>query len=193
MALRKPKTILYRRKREKRTDYKRRRHLLLSGKPRLVVRFTNHRIIAQVVKFAAVGDAHVAAVDSAALLKKHGWKYSYKNTPAAYLTGLAIGKLAVAKGEKEAILDTGFPTPLRKGKQYAFLKGVLDSGLEVPHGGDEIFPDEGRISGEHIAAYAKHLQSSGEYEKRFTEYLKNNVKAEEITAQFEKVKQALVG
>ena len=49
MANRKPKTVLYRRKREKKTNYAKRLTLLLSRKARLVVRFTNQRVIAQLV------------------------------------------------------------------------------------------------------------------------------------------------
>lgn len=149
MARRKIKTVLYRRKREQKTNYKKRLHLLLSKTPRVVVRFTNTRVIAQLVEFTPAGDRVLVGLDSTAL-KKQGWTHSLKNSPAAYLTGLLFGKTALGKGQKEGILDTGFRTPLHKGKTYAFLKGVLDSGFEVPHGGEEVFPHEDRIQGKHI-------------------------------------------
>ena len=144
----KPKPVVYRRKREHRTSYTRRLSLLLSGKPRLVVRLTNQRFIAQLIKFTPQGDQVLIAMDSFAL-KKIGWTYSCKNTRAAYLTGLWFGKKAVEQKIKEAVLDTGFKSPLKKGKIYAFLQGVVDSKLKVAHG-EGIFPSEDRIMGKHI-------------------------------------------
>ena len=51
MATKKPKTVAYRRKREGKTNYKKRLSLLLSQKNRVVVRFTQTQIIGQVVSF----------------------------------------------------------------------------------------------------------------------------------------------
>lgn len=144
----KPKTVMYRRKREKRTDYGNRKKLLMSGKSRLVLRFTNKRVLAQLVDFTTKGDIVKVGVDSSAL-SKLGWKGAGSNTSAAYLTGLLLGKKALGKGCRQAILDTGLKRPYHKGKAYGFLKGVLDSGLEIPHG-EEVFPPEDRISGKHL-------------------------------------------
>lgn len=148
MTSKKPRTVLYRRRREQKTNYKQRLKLLASRKLRLVVRFTNQRVISQLIKFEEKGDKIVAEADSTAL-KKLGWGCSGKNFPAAYLTGLLIAKNAVKKGFTEAILDAGLKSPLKKSKTYAFLKGALDGGLNVPHG-DDMFPTEDRIMGKHI-------------------------------------------
>ena len=177
MARNKPKTILYRRKREQKTNYTKRLKLLLSQKLRLVVRFTNQKVIAQLVEFTTSGDKVLVGIDSTAL-KEFGWQYSYKNFPAAYLTGLLLGKKAIEKGHKEAILDTGLKLVLKKGKIYAFLKGSLDSGMDVRHS-DEILPDENRIKGKHIETYAQ--------------YLKSGSVPEGISSQFEKIKQKIMG
>jgi len=149
MTNRKPKTVLYRRRREQKTDYNKRLSLLKSRKSRLVVRLTNQRVIAQVVKFTTAGDLVVTAVDSFHL-KELGWSGSCKNIPACYLTGLAIGKKALSKGEKEAILDTAQTYPFKGGRILAFLKGAVDSGLAIAYGSEEIFPSAARISGEHL-------------------------------------------
>lgn len=152
MAQRRPKPVPFRRKRDGRTDYKKRLSLLLSKKPRLVVRLTNLQVIGQIVEFKTDGDVVVAAINSLSL-KKLGWKDSCKNIPAVYLAGLMLGKKALAKGQKEAVFDTGFRNPIHKGKLYAFLKGVLDSGLNVPHGdGEKIFPTTERLRGEHLSS-----------------------------------------
>lgn len=191
MASRRPRTVLYRRKRESKTSYPKRLKLLLSDKKRLVIRMTNNKILAQLVEFSAKGDKVIVSVDSSAL-KKLGWNYSCKNFPAAYLTGLLFGKRSLEKGQKEAILDTGSAAPLHKGKIYAFLKGVLDSGMNVPHGSEEVFPTEERIKGEHIKQYADKIKTDKEtYEKRFGQYLKNNAEPGKIVEIFENVKEKI--
>ena len=48
--------VPFRRKREGKTDYRRRLKLLLSGKPRLVVRKTSNHAIAQLVEYTLQGD-----------------------------------------------------------------------------------------------------------------------------------------
>ena len=101
MATRKPKPVLYRRRREGKTNYLKRRKSLLGRELRLVVRTTNQKIIAQIVSFENKGDRILAAVDSS-VLKKLGWNYSGKNIPAAYLTGLLLGRKAIKKGIKKA-------------------------------------------------------------------------------------------
>jgi len=47
-------------------------------------------------------------------------------------------------------------TPVKGSRVFAALKGAVDAGLKVPHS-ESILPDESRIKGEHIAAYAKSL------------------------------------
>jgi large subunit ribosomal protein L18 len=178
MSSRKPKTVLFRRKREKKTNYAKRLSLLLSRKNRLVVRFTNQRIIAQLVSFTTTGDKVLLGLDSFAL-KKEGWKHSCKNIPAAYLMGLYFGKVALKNNLEEAIIDTGFKTPQQKGKLYAFLKGAIDSGMKIPHGDESIFPDDARLSGEHIKNHATLLKDKGG--SQLAQYLKNNSKLEAIT------------
>ncbi len=148
MAKLSPRTVPYRRAREQKTNYKKRLHLLLSGKPRLVVRLTNRRAIGQIVSFETQGDRVVAATDSFSL-RKFGWKSSTASIPSAYLTGLLLGKKAAAKGYKEAVVDTGFRRPAKKGRMYALVKGALDAGMDIPHDQD-IFPPEERLQGKHL-------------------------------------------
>ncbi|MEM3054745.1 MAG: 50S ribosomal protein L18, partial [Candidatus Bathyarchaeia archaeon] len=145
--------VPYRRRREGKTDYRKRKALVISGKPRLVVRGTLKNIAIQIVAAKPYGDEVLVSAHSREL-KNYGWKAPRGNLPAAYLTGLLCGFKAKAKGIKEAILDIGLRTPSKGARVFAALKGVLDSGLEVSHG-EEKLPDEKRIRGEHIAQYAK--------------------------------------
>jgi large subunit ribosomal protein L18 len=191
MATKKPKTVAYRRKREGKTNYKKRLSLLLSQKNRVVVRFTQTQIIGQVVSFEPKGDKVIVSNNSLNL-KKLGWDYSCKNIPASYLAGLDLGKKAVSKGIKEAILDTGFKSPLRKGRVYAFLKGVMDAGVQIPNKSDDIFPSQDRIEGKHIESYADSLKSNDvALNKQFSKYLKNKVQPQGISAKFNEIKQKI--
>ena len=65
--------VPYRRRREGRTDYKLRRALVRSGKPRAVVRLTNKYVIVQVSEADIRGDI-VRASASSRELAKLGWK-----------------------------------------------------------------------------------------------------------------------
>ncbi len=140
--------LLHRRRREKRTDYNLRLSLLKSGKFRLVVRKSNNYITGHIVKYEKNGDRTLASVSSR-LLKKMGWKNSCGNIPAAYLTGLILGKRAKEKDIKEVVLDLGLQTSTKGNRVYALLKGVSDSGLEVGYS-EDVLPSEDRIKGKHI-------------------------------------------
>jgi len=150
--------VQFNRKKKNLTNYRSRLKLLLSGKERLVIRKTSKQIIVQLTKFDGKGDLVVTSASSNQL-KKHGWQLGLKNIPAAYLTGLLAGKAAVQKNVKEAVLDVGLSKPVHKGRIYAALKGVVDTGLKVPLS-KEVFPSEDRISGKHLSAEATEVFSS---------------------------------
>jgi large subunit ribosomal protein L18 len=142
-----PRTrVPFRRRREGRTNYRTRLALLKSQETRLVVRRTNGNVIVQFVDWTQGGDA-VKATAVAQELAKLGWEGSAKNTPAAYLTGLLAGKRAAAAGVESAVLDIGRHTPTKGSRVFAALKGVLDAGIDVPHGGEDIYPSEDRLNG----------------------------------------------
>lgn len=147
----------YRRRRELKTDYKQRIALLKSGKPRLVVRKTNKYIIAQIVVSKEAQDYTVIGITSK-ILQKYGWKYSFKNLPACYLTGLIIGKLALKNGINEAVLDIGLNRVTKGNRIFTVLKGAVDAGLKIPHS-KEILPSEDRIKGLHIANYLEKFKN----------------------------------
>lgn len=145
-----PRTrVPFRRRREGKTDYKARLGLLKSGETRVVVRRSNGNVTVQFVDWAEEGDV-VKCTAVGQELQKLGWNGSAKNTPAAYLTGLLAGKRAMENGIDEAVLDIGRHAPVRGSKVFAALKGVLDAGVYVPHGSDEIYPSEDRLSGEFL-------------------------------------------
>ncbi len=184
-------SLPYRRRREGKTDYKLRRALVKSGKPRAVVRLTNKYVTVQITDATLTGDI-VRASASSRELPKLGWKGGLGNLPSAYLTGALAARRAIARGVKEAILDLGLKGPTKGSKLFAVLKGLADSGLAVPHSPERL-PSMERIGGSHIASYAKSL--AGEhvvYKKRFSAYLSRGLKPEELSGHFEEVRKAVL-
>lgn len=184
--------VPFRRRREGKTDYKARKALLLSGKPRLVARGSLKNMIIQIVIAKPSGDEVTVSAHSRELAKKYGWKAPRGNLPAAYLTGLLCGLKAKAKGVKEAILDMGLRSPSKGARGFAVLKGILDAGVNVPHS-EEKFPEEKRIRGEHIAEYAEDLASNPEeYQTRFSKYLEQKLPPEKLPKHFSEVKKGII-
>jgi len=146
-------SVKYRRKREQKTNYKKRLNLLKSHSIRLVVRPTNKNILAQLVEYEADGDKILSHAKSTELAKL-GWKYSKSNTPSAYLVGLLCGIRAKEKGVEAAILDSGLHPHIKGSKIYACVKGLLDAGIAIPID-EEVIPGEDRITGKTIASYVK--------------------------------------
>ncbi|MHC1593439.1 MAG: 50S ribosomal protein L18 [Methermicoccaceae archaeon] len=141
--------VPFRRRREGRTNYRKRLALLLSEKPRMVVRKSNKDVLIQLVEFSREGD-RTALTCSTRMLKKYGCEPPFKSVPAAYLTGLLFGYRAVESGYDGAVLDIGLAPSTKGGKVYAAVKGALDAGLHVPCD-ENMLPDDRRLMGEHIS------------------------------------------
>lgn len=173
-------TVPYRRKREGRTNYKKRLAMLKSRTPRLVIRKTNRQIILQIVEYSPKGDKIFCAVQSSSL-KKLGWSQSFSSIPAAYLAGKLLSSKAKEKKHnfQELIVDIGLHTPVKGNRLYSAVKGVVDGGLKV-NCSEEIFPKEDRMHGKHIEAHAKLNKA------RFT---KTN--PEKISEEFKKISQMI--
>lgn len=139
-----------RRRREGRTNYRKRLKLLKSRKTRIVVRKSLKNTQVQFVEYHEEGDKVIASATSQELVSKYDWKYPTSTTPAAYLTGLLAGKRAVEKGINEGILDTGRYPPVTGSKIFAALKGASEAGIECTYNEEKI-PSEDRILGKHLS------------------------------------------
>ncbi|PSK39559.1 60S ribosomal protein L5 [Candidozyma pseudohaemuli] len=156
----------FRRRREGKTDYYQRKRLVAqhkakynSPKYRLVVRFTNKDIIAQIVSSQIVGDIVLTAA-YAHELPRYGIKHGLTNWSAAYAVGLLVARRALQKlgldetyqgveeveGEYElteavedgprpfkVFLDIGLQRTTTGARVFGVLKGASDGGLYVPH------------------------------------------------------------
>jgi len=141
--------VHFRRRREGRTDYRVRLRLLSSGASRAVVRCSGRRVRVALIDFDPRGDRVLASADSAELGKLAFPASSLASTPAAYLTGYLAGLRAKSRGAEGAVLDAGLHHPTAGGRLAAALKGLIDAGLKIPHGGEQ-FPSAERLAGAHL-------------------------------------------
>jgi len=136
--------VLKRRKRERKTDYLRRLKLLKSGLPRIVFRKTNRYVISQYVESEAAQDKIIFGLTSKDLLK-YGWpekfKGSLKSIVASYLVGYLTGKKILKDKLKKPIIDLGMLRSVKKSKVFAFINGLIESGVDIKCP-DENFPNK---------------------------------------------------
>jgi len=164
--------VKFKRRREGKTDYYARKRLVAqdktkynSPKYRLVVRFSNKDVIAQIVSATITSDVVLAAA-YAHELPRYGLKVKHcKDYAAAYATGLLLARRVLAKlgldkayvgkeapdgahflveeaGEKRpflVLLDVGLHCTSTGARVFGAMKGAADGGLEVPHN-DRRFP-----------------------------------------------------
>jgi large subunit ribosomal protein L18 len=139
-------TKILKRIRSEKTNYKKRKIMLMSKRDFISINVTNENTQVQILKPDISGDKVLASAHSRFLLKD-GWKGSRKNIPAAYLTGYYAGKKALSKGVSNAIVYSG--TRKYTQRMAAVVKGVVDAGLQVPSN-EETFPPKERINGDHL-------------------------------------------
>ncbi|HET6779653.1 MAG TPA: 50S ribosomal protein L18 [Nitrososphaera sp.] len=176
--------------REDKTNYRKRSAILIGRHLFVTVRVSDQNVVAQVLKPTPTGDIVIASAHSREL-SKHGWKGAFNNLPACYLTGMLLGKKALAKEINTAILYIGknhFTS-----RVGACTKGIVDAGVNMPVSGESL-PAEERISGHHIAEYSRTLKGNQEeYNSRFSAILKNGLKPEDYPLHFEEIKSKISG
>jgi len=158
--------VAKRRRRQGKTDFQARRKMIRQDKNkynnrkyRLIVRFTNSKVICQVAYATIAGDRIVSQANSTELTK-YGVPVGHKNYAAAYCTGLLaarrtlkkFGQDEMIKGKEElngeeyhieeeetekrpfkCILDVGIRRTCVGARMWGALKGAADGGLHVPH------------------------------------------------------------
>ncbi|KAJ8108594.1 hypothetical protein OPT61_g8064 [Boeremia exigua] len=161
--------VKYKRRRQGKTDYYARKRLITQAKNkynapkyRLVVRFTNKDIVAQIVT-SEIGGDKVFMAAYAHELKAYGITHGLTNWSAAYATGLLLARRVLKKleldehftGVEEAdgeyniteaveidgeerrpfkvFLDVGLTRTSTGARVFGAMKGASDGGLFVPH------------------------------------------------------------
>merc|ERR1711953_704539 len=162
----------FRRRRQGKTDYYARKRLVVNSKDkydtkkyRMVVRFTNKRVISSIQYSTIRGDMTVASADSYEL-KRYGVSKGLTNYAAAYATGLLLARRLLKdkkideqfKGQAEAdgklyniadadnerrpfkaYLDVGLVRTTTGNRVFGAMKGACDGGLNIPHN-EQRFP-----------------------------------------------------
>merc|ERR1711934_325888 len=196
--------VKWRRRREGKTDYFARKRLInqeknkyFTPKFRLVVRFTNKDIVAQIVSAKIIGDEVLTAA-YAHELTKFGLpaKVGLTNYAASYCTGLLVARRALTKlgladkyaGAEEvngsafiveemddgprpfkAVLDVGLKRTTTGSRSFGVMKGAADGGLLIPHN-EKRFPGFDRDSKELDAeVHKEHIM--GSHVKEYMELL----------------------
>lgn len=185
--------VKYRRRREGKTDYYARKRLVAQSKNkyntpkyRLVVRFTNKDVIAQVAYAKIEGDQIIASAYSHEL-PRYGIKVGLTNYAACYATGLLVARRLLTKlgladqyeGNTEAaapgedgglyhveaegdsrpfrcFLDVGLVRTTTGAKVFAVMKGAVDGGLDIPHN-EKRFPGYDKESNDWVDTLREHV------------------------------------
>ena len=152
MAHGKSQRLRMKRRRNGQTDYRRRMKLLRGGSPRAVVRVSNTQVTCQLAEFGTDGDRILASITGKTLVDSYSWPLdeSRKSVPACYLAGYALAKAAISAGHGEAVLDIGLSASSSGSRVFSALKGMVEAGLEIPHG-DSVLPGDERSTGTHIS------------------------------------------
>jgi len=176
--------------REGKTDYRKRKAILVGRHVFASIRISNENVIVQITKAEVKGDRVLVSAHSRELLK-YGWRGSRKSMPACYLVGLLAGKKAKTKGIDSCIIYTG----LRgfTSRIAACTKGLIDAGLKIPVDDDSL-PNEDMIMGRHIVDYANLLKShdTNVYNKRFSALIARGLKPEDYIEHFKDVKDNIL-
>lgn len=176
--------------RDDKTNYRRRAAILIGRRSFVTVKVSDQNVAAQVLKPTPTGDIVLASAHSRELAKQ-GWKGALNNLPACYLTGMLLGKKALGKGVKNAVLYIG--KDHFTSRVAACMKGIVDGGVSMPVS-EESLPEQERITGQHIAEYASTLkENQEEYNSRFSAILKNGLSPEDYPSHFEEIKSRLSG
>ena len=112
-----------------------------------------------------------------------------KNLPGAYLTGYYLGHLAGERNVKNAIVYSGVGRFVHGSRIASVINGAKDAGLEIEVD-EEILPEESRLTGKHIADYAKKLEKDDKVklDKLFSKALSSGLNLSEYPSHFESVK-----
>jgi len=104
-----------------------------------------------------------------------------------------------------AFLDVGLRRTTNGSRVFAALKGAVDAGIEIPHsaskwvGYDSEAKDldsqtfRKRLLNGHVGDYMKRLstEDNAAYNKRFSQYIKNGIKPDEVESSWLKVHKAI--
>ncbi len=179
----------FRRRREAKTDYRKRIACVKGGLDRVVARKTNTRIIGQISRYAEKGDITLAYADSAELAGL-GWP-ARANRSTAYLVGRLLARKARARPDLKAelVLDIGLSSPVRNSIPFALAKGCIDGGLRIRNSIEIDAKVYNCADAKHIAALKD--KEPERYRRQYSGYIKAGIAPESLSALFTKVNEMI--
>jgi large subunit ribosomal protein L18 len=183
---------IFKRRRTSKTDYRKRRGLIMGRQNFLTASTSGRYIHAQIHRADKRGDITLVSSSSRDLGKKLGWRGSGKNLSSAYLTGYLLGKKSISSGVLSATYYCGLNRFVHGSRIASLIKGVKDAGLDIPIGEDAL-PDEDRLKGRHIASYAQTLESEDKnaFNRFFSKILSSGLDPKSYPNHFEETKAAI--
>lgn len=183
--------VKWRRRREGKTNYYKRKRLLIQDKQkynnakyRLVVRISNKNTLCQLIYSRLEGDFILSSSYSNKLCKI-GLASGNNNFSTSYINGLYLSKkfflenFSFSKNKNKmknnfnVILDTGLARITTGNKIFAAMKGSVDGGFTIPHN-EKRFPGykknenfdiesmKNRIEGKHVMEFMELLKEEDE-------------------------------
>jgi large subunit ribosomal protein L18 len=149
-----------RRKREGKTNYKKRLALLLSHKARLVIRKSNDNITLQIINYNTEGDKTMVTAHTREL-KGFGYEGHGGNARAGYLVGYLGGVRAINSKFTDVVPDIGRVSPVKGSAVFAVILGALEAGLNIPYSEDILPPKQGFVDLEKIKKKIKGAKNHG--------------------------------
>lgn len=196
--------VKWRRRREGKTNYYKRKKLLIqdkqkynSAKYRLVVRMSKRNILCQLIYSRLEGD-FVLGSSYSNKLSILGLPFENNNFSTSYINGLYLANKFfkenfsftksknLLKNNFNVILDTGLARITTGNKLFAAMKGAVDGGFNIPHN-EKRFPGykknedfdvetmKERIEGKHVMEFMELLKEEDE-EKYFKQFASLNKK-----------------
>jgi large subunit ribosomal protein L5e len=139
------------------------------------------------------------------LLSKLNLADKYQGTTTVDGNDYHVEELADGPRPFRAFLDVGLHRTTTGAKVFAALKGACDGGLDIPHSETRFvgYDKEAKslkaevlkkhIFGGHIADWMKQVreENKSQYEKQFSEYVKNKIKPEDLESKWVAVHKAI--
>jgi large subunit ribosomal protein L5e len=197
--------VKWRRRREGKTNYYKRKNLLIQDKQkynaskyRMVVRLSKKNLLCQLIYSRLEGD-FILSSSYSKKLNLIGVSLISNNFPTAYITGLHlsskflkekfsfINKKDSLENKLKVILDVGLTRITTGNRVFATMKGAVDGGLMIPHN-EKRFPGykkneafdietmRDRIEGKHIMEYMELLKE--EDEEKYSKQFKRFIEKE---------------
>jgi large subunit ribosomal protein L18 len=181
-----------RRRRQGKTDYRKRRGIVMGKDNFLTVGISNKHIYGQIHRVAAQGDQTICSFSSGSLSKLADWKGSAKNISSAYLTGYVLGKRALERKLTSVVYYSGIGSYIHGSRIASVMKGAKDAGLDIRVDEETLPPDE-RVKGVHISDYAKSLESEDKnaFNRFFSKILASGLNPKDYPEHFETVRKSI--